>query len=55
MKKKINGFKVTMYVICEMFLMWFLVSYIDICAHNLSGHSDAGWNIFNMLMKGELN
>lgn len=55
MKKKINGLKVTMYVVCIMFLVWASVSYIDICAHNLSGHSDAGWNIFNMIMKGELN
>lgn len=52
---KINGFKLTMYIICIGFLIWFLVSYIDICAHNLSGQSDASWNLFNMIMKGELN
>ena len=50
---KVNGFKVTMYAICVGFLVWVSISYIDIIAHNLSGQSDASWNIFNMLMKGE--
>lgn len=53
--KKVNGFKITMYIICIMFLIWFSVSYIDICAHNLSGQTDSSWNLFNMIMKGELN
>lgn len=50
---KINGFKLTMYIICIGFLIWFSVSYIDICAHNLSGQSDSCWNLFNIMLGGE--
>lgn len=46
-------FKIIMYVICILFLVWISISYLDICAHNLSGKSDASWNLFNIMLGGK--
>ena len=39
----------TMALLC--LIVWFMASWVDIWMHNLSGGSDAGWNLINILMR----
>lgn len=45
-----NIIKISILIICLIFIGWFAISYIDVLAHNLSGGSDNSWNMFNMLL-----
>lgn len=33
------------------FLLWMLASYLDVITHNLSGGTDAKWNLLLMMFK----
>ena len=47
-----NIIKISILIICLIFIGWFAISYIDVLVHNLSGGSDNSWNMFNMLLGG---
>lgn len=44
--------EIIMYVLIGLFVVYGIVCYADILAHNLSGGSDASWNLLvNMMEK----
>ena len=45
----INIIKVISYIISILLLIWFVGSWIDICAHNLSTAEYSEWNLIIML------
>lgn len=50
----INIIKAVSYIICISFLIWFVGSWIEICAHNLSTAEYSEWNLIMMIAGGRL-
>lgn len=43
--------EIMFYVIVAMMVLYGIVCYVDIIAHNLNGGSDAQWNFFVQMVK----
>lgn len=47
-----NIIKKLLFSSCVLFVLWFVISYLDIVIYNLDGGSDHMWNMFYVLLGG---